>query len=312
MTGTSVDDRRPVLVAEQLGVARGKRRLFDGIDLALYRGEAVVVIGPNGVGKSTLLSVLAGLLPRAGGRVRVDGRVAAALQAPALARRSVLANIYAAMGWWGVPGAERAGRARAALAQLHIEHLADRAADTLSGGEARRVHFARALSLRSDALLLDEPFAGLDPPTRAELLGEASVALRDPNRATMIVVHDRAEAWALADRLIVLLDGRVAAEGTPRDVLEHPDSLEVAEFLGFTGHLREEDGSLRCVRPTNVSLDAAGDFHGVITSVVHEEDGVLCEVELPAGEVQVRTEYPGPAIDTRVSVRIDGGVRFTE
>jgi ABC-type sugar transport system ATPase subunit len=293
-------------------VARGKRRLFDGLDLELYRGEAVVVIGPNGVGKSTLLSVLAGLLPRAGGRVRVDGRVAAALQAPALARRSVLANLYAAMGWWGVPGAERAGRARAALAQLHIEHLADRAADTLSGGEARRVHFARALSLRSDALLLDEPFAGLDPPTRAELLGEASVALRDPDRATMVVVHDRAEAWALADRLIVLLEGRVAAEGSPQDVLEHPDSLDVAEFLGFTGRVHEEDGSVRCLRPANVSLDAAGDFHGVVAGAVHEEDGVLCAVELPTGEVQVRAKYPGPAIGSRVSVRIDGGVRFTD
>jgi ABC-type sugar transport system ATPase subunit len=305
-----MDRRRPVLIAEQLGVARGRRRLFDAIDLTLYRGEAVVVLGPNGVGKSTLLSVLAGLLPRAGGRVRLDGRVAAALQAPALAHRSVLANLYAAMGWWGVPGPERAGRARAALAQLHVEHLADRMGNALSGGEARRVHFARALCLRSDALLLDEPFAGLDPPTRRELLGEASVALRDPDRATMIVVHDRAEAWALADRLIVLLDGRVAAEGSPRDILDRPEHLDVAEFLGFTGRVREADGSLRCVRPTHVSLDSTGDFHGVVAGLVHEEDGVLCEVGVPGGEVQLRTDYPGPALGARVSLRIEGGVRF--
>jgi ABC-type sugar transport system ATPase subunit len=293
-----------------LGVARGKRRLFDAIDLTLYRGEAVVVLGPNGVGKSTLLAVLAGLLPRAGGRVRLDGRVAAALQSPALAQRSVVANLYAAMGWWGVPGVERAGRARAALAQLHIEHLADRPGNALSGGEARRVHFARALSLRSDGLLLDEPFAGLDPPTRAELLGEASVVLRDPDRATMIVVHDRAEAWALADRLIVLLDGRVAAEGSPREVLEHPESLDVAEFLGFTGRLREADGTLRCVRPAHVSLDAGGDFRGIVAGAVHEEDGVLCQIDLADGRVQLRSEYPGPVVGARVSLRIAGGVRF--
>jgi ABC-type sugar transport system ATPase subunit len=305
-----VDSRRPVLIAERLGVARGKRRLFDAIDLTLHRGEAVVILGPNGVGKSTLLSVLAGLLPPAGGRIRLDGRVAAALQAPALAHRSVLANLYAAMGWWGVPGGERAGRARAALAQLHIEHLADRAGDTLSGGEARRVHFARALSLRSDALLLDEPFAGLDPPTRAELLGEASIALRDPGRATMIVVHDRAEAWALADRLIVLLDGRVAADGSPRDVLDHPASPDVAEFLGFTGRLREADGSLRCVRPAHVSIDADGELDGFVARLVHEEDGVLCEIELATGRVQLRTEYPGPRLGARIPLRIDGGVRF--
>jgi ABC-type sulfate/molybdate transport systems ATPase subunit len=209
-----------------------------------------------------------------------------------------------------VPRRERAGRAREALASLHVEHLADRAADTLSGGEARRVHFARALALRSDILLLDEPFAGLDPPTRAELLGVASVALRDPDRATMVVVHDRAEAWALADRLVVLLAGRVAAQGTPQEVVDHPESLDVAEFLGFTGRLREDDESLRCVRPADVSLDEAGTFDGVVAQRVHEEDGVLCEVTLPDGQVQVRTKYPGPAVGERVSLRIDGGVRF--
>jgi len=305
-----MDPRAPVLIAEGLTVARGKRPILTAVDLQLHRGEVVVVLGPNGVGKSTLLSVLGGLLPPAGGTLTTHGRVAAALQAPSLARRSVLANLNLAMGWWGVARDQRAQRARDALALLGIEPLADRMADTLSGGEARRVHLARALSLGSDALLLDEPFAGLDPPTRAQLLADSSTALRDRDRATMVVVHDRAEAWALADRLIVLLDGGIAAQGTPQDVLEQPDSVEVAHFLGFTGRLRERDGATRLVRPAQVSLDAGGPLEGTVARRVHEEDGVLCEVVLPDGELQVRCPYPGPAVADRVRLRIDGGVRF--
>jgi ABC-type sugar transport system ATPase subunit len=303
-------DRDPVLVASGLTVARGKRPLLENVDLSLHRGEVVVVLGPNGVGKSTLLSVLAGLLPSADGTVQVHGRVAAALQAPTLADRSVRANLNLAMSWWGVPRADRAARADDALALLRIEHLADRLAETLSGGEARRVHLARALSLRSDVLMLDEPFAGLDPPTKADLLGDASTALRHEHRATLVVVHDRGEAWALADRLIVLLGGAIAAEGDPQEVLEQPANLEVARFLGFTGSFRESDGRSRYVRPAHVALDQQGLFEGSVTRRVHEEDGVLCEVTLTGGVVQVRSAYPGPEVGHVVRLRIDGGARF--
>jgi ABC-type sulfate/molybdate transport systems ATPase subunit len=254
--------------------------------------------------------VLANLLPHPTGTLTVQGRVAAALQAPALAQRSVRANLDLAMSWWGVPRAERAGRAREALALLHVEHLADRPADALSGGEARRVHLARALALRSDVLMLDEPFAGLDPPTKADLLGDASTALRADRRATLVVVHDRGEAWALADRLIVLLDGGVAAEGDPQNVLEHPSNPAVARFLGFTGSLRENDGSTLHVRPTHVVLDERGPLEGTVTGRVHEEDGVLCEITLALGKVQVRCPYPGPPLQRLLRLRIDGGVHF--
>ena len=100
-------------------------------------------------------------------------------------------------------------------------------------------------------LLLDEPFAGLDAPTRADLLDDATAALVDARRATVVVVHDRAEAWALADRVLILLDGRPAAHGPVRDVLEAPPTPEVAAFVGFSGTLHEPDGTLRMLKPAH-------------------------------------------------------------
>ncbi len=299
-----------VLRAEALAVARGGRVLLRGVDLELRRGEVGALLGPNGAGKSTLLAVLAGLLEPAGGRVVRRGRVAAALQAPALARRSVRANVEAALGWWGVPRPERAARAARALALMRADGLAGRRADELSGGEARRVHLARALALEPDVLLLDEPFAGLDPPTRAELLRDAGHVLRDPARATLVVLHDRGETWALADRLVVLLDGRVAADGPPAAVLEQPPTEAVAAFLGFSGRVEEPGGGVQRTRPAQVVLDPDGELEGVVVRRVPEEDGVLCELRVPGGTLQARAPHPGPAEGAAVRLRLAGGVRF--
>lgn len=305
-----MDHRPPVVTAAAVGAERDGSVVLRGVDLELHRGEVVAVLGPNGAGKSTLVAVLAGLLAPAAGTVERAGTVAAALQAPALAHRTVQANVETALAWWGVPRAERPARATAALERLRAGHLAPRRAATLSGGEARRVHLARAVALEADALLLDEPFAGLDAPTRAELLHDAASALRHPDRATLLVVHDRAEAWALADRLLVLLDGRVAADGRPADVLERPPTLAVADFLGFTGRVRNGDGTLTALRPANVAVDAAGPHTGTVTRRIPEEDHVLCHVDLADGSVVLRTSYPGPAEGEHVRLRIDGGVPF--
>src|SRR5205085_2312666 len=181
--------------------------------LTLDRGEVVALLGPNGAGKSTLLGALAALLPATAGRIGRTGRVAAALQAPALAHRSAQANVEAALAWWGVPRSERRERALASLDAMGAARHAQTQATSLSGGEQRRVHLARVLAVDPDVLLLDEPFAGLDAAARADLLYDAASAFRSPTRGTLIVIHDRSEAWALADRVMILLDGRIAATG---------------------------------------------------------------------------------------------------
>jgi ABC-type nitrate/sulfonate/bicarbonate transport system ATPase subunit len=298
-----------VLRAGGVAVARAGVEVVRGVDLDLRAGEVVVVIGPNGAGKSTLLAALAGLLPAARGTIERNGRVAAALQAPALANRTARANVEAALAWWGVPRRERGDRALAALQAIGARGLADRPSRALSGGEARRVHLARALALRADALLLDEPFAGLDAPARAELLYDAASALRDARRATLVVVHDRAEAWALAERVVVLLDGAVAADGPAAAVFGTPPTPAVAEFVGFVGRL-EESGTLRLLRPQDVALDDDGLLRARVTRLVPVEDGVRVELALDHGRLVALAPAPGPEPGAEVGVRLLGGVTF--
>jgi ABC-type sulfate/molybdate transport systems ATPase subunit len=279
------------------------------VSLELRVGELVALLGPNGAGKSTLLDALGGALAPAGGAVERHGRVAIALQAPDLARRTVLANVTLALAWWGVPRSERSARARQALRTIGAEHLAGRPARTLSGGEQRRVHLARALAVAPDVLMLDEPFAGLDAETRSTLLEDAVSALRSDTRATLVVVHDRAEAWALADRLLILIDGKIVAEGSPRELLERPPSLTVARFLGFDGQL-DEPGGVLVTRPAHVVLDPSGPLRARVTRAVALEDGARLELELEPGRLYAVAPLPAPRVGDSVRVSLTGGARF--
>jgi ABC-type sulfate/molybdate transport systems ATPase subunit len=298
-----------LLRAEGLTAQRGGRDVVRDVSLELRAGEVVALLGPNGAGKSTLLDALSGVLVPSAGTVERRGRVAVALQTPDLARRSVLSNVTLGLSWWGVPREERDERARAALRVLGADHLADRSALALSGGERRRVHLARAMAVRADILMLDEPFAGLDPESRASLLEDAVSALHSETQATLVVVHDRAEAWALADRLLVLIDGRLVASGPPREVLDAPPTAEVARFLGYDGAL-EQGREVLLTRPPHVSLDPTGPLQARVTRATALEDGVRLELELEGGRLYTVAPLPAPRPGDTVRVRINGGARF--
>jgi ABC-type nitrate/sulfonate/bicarbonate transport system ATPase subunit len=301
----------PILRAVGITVSRGQDEVLHGIDLEVMPGEVVAVLGPNGAGKSTLLDTLANLLSPTSGTLERNGTIVAALQSPDMARRSAKANVELALAWAGVRRQDRRARAAAALAAMRAGHLADRPAAMLSGGERRRVHLARAVAIQPDLLLLDEPFAGLDHATRGSLIDDAASALRTNARAVVLVVHDRAEAWALADRLIVLLGGRIAAEGKPADVLDRPPTEEVARFLGFTGELRD-GADVILTRPIHVRVDPQGDVRATVTRLVPIEDGARAELETGNGHLSTLVPVPGPEVGDEIAVRVTGGVRYRD
>jgi ABC-type Fe3+/spermidine/putrescine transport system ATPase subunit len=226
-------------------VTRGGRTVLDVPALDVRQGEILAVIGPNGAGKSTLLRVLGLLEVAAAGVVRFRGRpvtardglalrrrMASVFQEPLLADTSVRNNVALGLRFRGEPPHRIGGRVETWLERFGITPLASRQARTLSGGEAQRTALARALVLEPEVLLLDEPFAALDHPTREALIDDLSRILAEERTTTVLVTHDRAEAMVLGDRVGVLMDGRLQQIDEAGQVFRAPISEDIARFVG--------------------------------------------------------------------------------
>jgi ABC-type sulfate/molybdate transport systems ATPase subunit len=298
-----------VVTARGVRVRLGRSEILHEVDFSIAPGEVVALLGPNGAGKTTLLGALSGRVPVAAGTVERHGRVASVLQTPSLVARSAVANVELALAWWRVPRGQRRRRAMQALDDMQAGHLAKRRADTLSGGEQRRVHLARAVAVSPDLLLLDEPFDGLDPQAHESLRDDTATVLRRADSAVIVVLHDRADAWAMADRIVVLIDGRVQADGAPQDILDHPPTVDVARLLGYDGELTTATGVL-LTRTAHVHLDPDGGLAATVVRAIGVEDGM--RLELQTGRGRVWTRHPG--VDVRagddVTVTIRGGAEF--
>jgi len=187
----------------------GEAPVLDGLDLKITTGQVVALLGRSGSGKSTLLRLLAGLDHGVIGEVTVTGSVSVAFQEPRLLPwRRVWRNVVLGLD---APGDSREN-ALAALEQVELTDLADRWPLTLSGGQAQRVSLARALARRPDVLLLDEPFGALDALTRSSMHALLRRLFVEHRPTTLLVTHDVDEALAIADRVLVLRDGRVRGD----------------------------------------------------------------------------------------------------
>ncbi|MFF4900580.1 ABC transporter ATP-binding protein [Streptomyces sp. NPDC001068] len=235
----------PLLELEQATVRFGGRPVVDAVDLKVAEHEVVCVLGPSGSGKSTLLRVVAGLQHLDSGRVSLDGldqaRVPAHRRGVGLMfqdhqlfpQRDVGRNVAFGLRMSGAGRDQQAERVGELLELVGLPGAAGRAVAGLSGGEQQRVALARALAPRPRLLMLDEPLGQLDRSLRERLVVELRELFGRLGTTVLAVTHDQGEAFALADRVVVMRDGRIAQSGTPLDVWQRPADEFVARFLGF-------------------------------------------------------------------------------
>jgi thiamine transport system ATP-binding protein len=306
-----------MLQVEQLAMRYGDTVALDGVDLVVGDGEIVSVLGPSGSGKSTLLRVIAGLEPLAAGRVSWDGNDLAGVPPHRrqlglmfqdhmlFPHRDVLGNVTFGLRMRGMPRPQTETRARELLALVGLAGYEHRRVTQLSGGEQQRVALARALAPAPRLLMLDEPLGSLDRALRERLMVELRELFTRLGLTSVYVTHDHDEAFALADRVAVMHDGRIEQIGTPVEVWERPATEFVARFLGYNvtdlGHGRVG------VRPDAVRVTADGPITGVVTARTFRRDHFLLEVKVAGGpplEVAASGDRV-PAVGDAVRLTID-------
>jgi len=293
-------------------VRYGATTALDIAALEVNNGEVLAILGANGAGKSTLLRVMGLLQPADQGSVEfprlaalrgnplaLRRRIATVFQQPLLIDDSVYRNVALGLRLRGLAKPEIDSRVRPWLTRLGIDHLAERSARTLSGGEAQRASLARALVLDPDLLLLDEPFGALDPPSREALLRDFHRSVRGLGVTVVLVTHDRHEAFALAQRVAVLERGRLAQLGNRDEVFHRPVSDRVAGIVGFENRLT---GVVEAANGATARVAVGGQRVALPGNYALDSKVILC---IRADDVQVAAGEPSPMRP----VRFEGKIR---
>jgi sn-glycerol 3-phosphate transport system ATP-binding protein len=232
------------IAIENVTKSYGKTAVIHGVDLAIAKGEFIVILGPSGCGKSTLLRMIAGLEAITAGTVRIGGAVvndheprergcAMVFQNYALYPHFTVAeNIGYALKVAGLPKAERRERVARVARSLGLEDYLDRKPGQLSGGQRQRVAMGRAMIREPKVFLFDEPLSNLDAKLRVQMRLEIRKLHQRLGATSVFVTHDQVEAMTLADRIVVMNKGLIEQIGTPTEIYERPETLFVAGFIG--------------------------------------------------------------------------------
>jgi len=330
----------PGLIIENLSKSFGGQTVLDDFNLELAENELLVVLGPSGCGKSTLLRLISGLETADRGKIILDSRditdmepqkrkTAMVFQNYALyPHMTVFDNIAFPLKVAKISKEELKATVQKTAELLELENYLDRRPAQLSGGQRQRVALGRGLVRQPSIFLLDEPLSNLDAALRVKMRQEI-VALQKRVGITMIyVTHDQTEALTMADRMVVLKDGRIHQQGTPSEVYNDPQDSFVASFIGTPGiNLFEDeitggkgkalplqydssinDGRYQIgIRPEYIRLDSEGPLTGELTAV--EYIGAVSHLILRFGELDLTVIDNRPEIKYRagdlIPARID-------
>jgi len=326
----------PAVLLDGVTRAYGGQLVVSGVDLAVYPGEFVSIVGPSGCGKTTLLRLIAGFEQPDSGHITINGRrmegvptylrnTAIVVQNFALFRNmTVQQNVEFGLDMRGVGREERERRARSMLDLVGLSGLENRQVDQLSGGQRQRVALARALVVEPDVLLLDEPLGSLDANLRVRMQSELKRLQRSLGITFVHVTGNQSEAIAMADRIAVVGNGRIAQEGVPRDVYRNPATRFVAQFMGNNNLIPATIASVDAAAGTASLSSTLGEMT-LMTDNVHPGDrGALCirtdrvqfassgepEPEYTVAGTIVGEEFAGSTLTYDVQVGIGAPLRI--
>jgi thiamine transport system ATP-binding protein len=310
---------------------------LDGANLTVADGSVHALMGPSGSGKSTMLRVIAGLERPDAGEVAWNG--ASVLAVPAHERgfglmfqdyalfphRSVAGNVAFGLRMQGLGGAAAEQRVAELLDLVGLPGYEDRSIGTLSGGEQQRVALARTLAPRPRLVLLDEPIGALDRSLRERLLDEMREIFTKVDATALYVTHDRDEAFAIADRIAVIKDGKIVADDDPIGLWHRPPSAWVARFIGlenlFPSAALDQVGLAHpspahtsgIVPPESIVLTPTGDRTATVAAVHFRGGTYRVELDIGAGQPLVAWSptAPSPGSTVRFSIAADRIIWFT-
>ncbi|MDL2406745.1 ABC transporter ATP-binding protein [Rhizobium calliandrae] len=308
------------LKLDRLTLAYGDTVAVKDLNLSIGKGELVALLGPSGCGKTTTMRAIAGLLTPASGNINLDGaditRVSANRRAVGLVFQSyalfphltVYENVAFGLRLKGIRGNELDARVGAGLKSVGLASFSGRKPAELSGGQQQRVALARSMVMEPKVLLLDEPLSNLDARLRLEMRTELQRVQKETGVTMIFVTHDQVEALALADRIIVMLNGGIEQIGTPEDIYNRPISAFVADFVGFENVFALENGKLKTAsgavtpsapapssaaglawRPHTVTL-GSGPFQGTVRGTSFAGNSREYLLDTPLGPIKAEVD----------------------